>query len=227
MDKDKEHKTPPRGCDIEGYADLLNVHPDLLRELGLEDSPDYGESVRIPYYDETGAEVAARYRISIDGHDKFRVKKGQEPGLYGVNRLDGARRGNEIALVIGESDCIAFWAEGMPAVGLPTATGWDEALHARYFDGFQFINIVMNPRKGADAILAWLRESSIRKRAYLVSLPDDMDPADLRYADPMRFPDAWNDAADRAESWKEYAKRSETEAREAMKRAVYCPTPTC
>ena len=211
----------PRGCDIARYATKLRVSPDFLRDdLSCQDANAFGKSVRIPYYDETGTEIWSRFRIAVEGADKFRAKKGQHPALYGISRLDGVRANGEITIVIGESDCIALWFEGLPAIGLPTPMSWDEARMARHFDGFRRINVVLNPSKGADAILSWLRQSSIKERTYLVNLPGSLDPAALRLRNPMTFEETWNDALARAVSWPDYAKRSEIEARESYKHAA-------
>jgi hypothetical protein len=197
----------------------MQVPEDYLRELGLTDSDAHGRSVRIPYFDETGAEIGARFRIALEGPDKFRAPKKSRLGLYGISRLNAARSDTNIAIVVGESDCVALWFEGLSAIGLPTPSSWNEARDARYFDGFRRINVVLNPYN-AEAMLEWLRQSSIRHRTYLVSLPADNDPAALRLANPMHFEEAWNDALARALSWQDYAQRSALEAREEAKQAA-------
>jgi hypothetical protein len=207
-------------CTVAQLAKRLQVPESFLRELGIDDNSAHGHSVRISYFDETGAEVSTRFRIALEGPDKFRVPKGRQLALYGISRLNAARSDGVISIVVGESDCIALWFEGLSAIGLPTAASWNEARDARYFDGFRRINVVLSPYKGAEAVLDWLRQSSIRERTYLVSLPEDKDPATLRLANPMQFEETWNDALGRAIPWPEYAKRSALEVREAAKRAA-------
>jgi hypothetical protein len=159
-------------------------------------------------------------RIAVDGADKFRANKKTRLGLYGLQRLNDARHDGVISLLIGESDCIAMWFEGIPAIGLPTPRIWDEARDARFFDGFRRINVVLSPHKGQEAMLELIRHSSIRDRVYLVTLPLFKDPAALHFDSPVDFEERWNEAVSRAVPWPAYAKRSELEAREAAKQAA-------
>jgi hypothetical protein len=212
---------PKHGCDIARYAAKLRVSQEFLRGLSLADTDAHGGcSIRIPYMDENGVETAVRFRIALDGADKFRANKKTRLGLYGLQRLNDARCDGVISLVIGESDCIAMWFEGIAAIGLPTPRIWDEARDARYFDGFRRINVVLSPHKGQEAMLELIRHSSIRDRVYLVALALFDDPAALHFDSPVDFEPRWNEAVSRAVPWRTYAKRSELEAREAAKQAA-------
>src|SRR3954454_10466853 len=139
-------------CSVANYAARLNVGESFLRDpFGITDSKQYGASCRIPYFDETGHEVAIRYRIALDGTDKFRWARNAKPSLYGLQLINIARNSDEIAIVEGESDCITLWWEGCtPAVGLPGAASWREERDARYFDVFKKIFVVIEPDKGGE-----------------------------------------------------------------------------
>ena len=78
-----------------------------------------------------GAGVVVRFRIAVDGADKFRWRKGSKPCLYGLNRLRAACAIGAVTLVEGESDCHTLWRAGVPAIGLPGAATWRSALARR------------------------------------------------------------------------------------------------
>ena len=54
------------------------------RNLGLADIRLPQPALRIPYLDASGAEVAIRLRVGLNGPDKYRWKTGSKPALYGL-----------------------------------------------------------------------------------------------------------------------------------------------
>ena len=106
-------------------AEAKKLPIEFLRALGLRDEQrKSGRVVVIPYFDERGTEVARRYRLSLDGKNRFLWERGARVGLYGLNRLDDARRAGEVLLVEGESDCWTAWYHNIAALGVPGKSVW-------------------------------------------------------------------------------------------------------
>ena len=117
-----EHAAPAGPVTLAAYADAKRLDVELLRGHGLRDRKYLNEpAIRIPYMDESGAEVAVRFRIALSGKDKFRWAKGSRLLLYGLWRLAELRAAGYVILVEGESDSHTLWQHGLPALGVPGA----------------------------------------------------------------------------------------------------------
>jgi hypothetical protein len=206
----------PVGCTLEAYAKAKRLPVPFLKSLGLTDifylsAP----AVKIPYFDSAGAELAVRFRIALEGNDKFRWRKESKPLLYGLNRIGDARTAKNITIVEGESDCHTMWNAGFPAIGLPGAGNWNEERDASLFDGIEMIYVVIEPDKGGETIRGWIAKSKIRDRVRLVRITGFKDPSSLYLDDPNLFADRWSDAQDAAVSWRDEAEQEEKAARES------------
>jgi len=177
-------------------------------------------AVRVPYMAPDGTEAAVRFRVELekgDGGDRrFRWKSGAKPCLYGLERLEEARKAGSVLLVEGESDAHTLWYHGIPAIGIPGATNWNEVRDAGHLDGIDQIYVIVEPDKGGEAVSGWLATSAIRDRAWLVDLGELKDPSGLYLADPDRFVERLQGALDAAEPWRVRAAEIEdAERREA------------
>ena len=113
------------GLTLATLAEAKRLPVEFLRELGLRDvSRQRQPAVRIPYYDESGTEVAVRYRLALTGDRRFAWRSGTKVMPYGLDRLDAARRAGWVLVVEGESDCWVCWFHGIPALGLPGKSTW-------------------------------------------------------------------------------------------------------
>jgi hypothetical protein len=209
-----DHATAqPLGLTLEQCAAATALPVDFVRECGLSGMVMAGRpAVRIPYLGPSGEELAVRFRIALDG-DRFRWKSGSKPCLYGLNRIGDARAAGHVMLVEGESNVHTLWHNGIPAVGLPSATPWREDRDAEHFNGVGTIYVVIDSNKG-EQVRTWLRQSAIRARAKLVELPAK-EPSAMHIADPAGFKRAWQVALlgaipwaaveeeERAEEWAE------------------------
>jgi hypothetical protein len=192
---------PPTGCTVAEYAVAKRLPVDLLYGLGLRDMFYVGApAIRMPYIGQDGSEVAVRFRVSLEGDDRFRWRKGSKPQPYGLSRLEHARTAGYITLVEGESDCHTLWYEGIPALGLPGAASWQEEW-AELLDGIPIIYIVDEGDAGGRAIERWLRQSSIRSRVRAIRLYAVKDPSALYISDPERFHEHWQAAQASATPW--------------------------
>ena len=204
------------GCTLTEYADAKGLNADALGSFGISEMHYQGQlAVRIPYFSADGREAAVRFRIALQGKDKFRWRKGDKASLYGLNRLAAARESSEVAIVEGESDCHTLWQAGFPAIGLPGAGNWSEERDAATFDGIENVFVVIEPDNGGDTVRKWLAKSKIRDRARLVRLDGFKDPSALYCDDPARFDERWRAALDAAVPWRDEAGRERQEARGA------------
>ena len=146
-----------RACTLEAYAEAKGLPVDFLRSLGLSDAK-YADTpaVRMPYVDRDGHEQAVRFRISLDGEDKFRWKQRSKLCLYGLTRLRKARDLGYVVLVEGESCAQTLWYHEIPALGIPGANNWKDDRDAPELEGIGTVYVVIEPDKGGQTVLDWL-----------------------------------------------------------------------
>ena len=191
-----------RGCRLAEYAEAKRLPIGFLRGLGLSEMTyDGSPAVRIPYLDCSGAEIAVRYRLAMEGDDRFRWKSGTNPQLYGQDRLGEARTAGYVVVVEGESDSQTLWFHGIPALGIPGANNWREGRDAVHFDGIPTIFVVEEPDRGGETVRGWLTTSSVRDRVRLLSLGEHKDPSGLYLANPEQFCERFQAAMDKAVRW--------------------------
>jgi hypothetical protein len=205
-----------RGCTLAAYAEARHLNADTLRSFGISEMHYLDlPALRIPYYAADGEERAVRFRIALDGKDKFRWRRRDKALLYGLNRIAAARETGEVAIVEGESDCHTLWQAGFLAIGLPGAGNWNEERDAVTFDGIRTIFVIIEPDTGGDTVCKWLSASKVRDRVRLVRLNGFKDPSALFVDDPGRFAERWQAALDAAVPWRDEPERERQEARDA------------
>jgi len=196
------------GCTLGTYARAKRLPVGFLLSLGIRQITYLGSrALHIPYFGAAGEEPAIRFRIALDGLDRFRWKKGAKPRLYGLQKLAEARKAGSIAIVEGESDCHTLWHASFPAIGLPGASNWNEDRDAPLFEGIAIIYLVIEPDRGGEAALRWLATSRIRDRVRLARIGGFKDVSALYLDDPQRFADRWQAALDAAEPFAAVADR--------------------
>src|SRR5215216_396471 len=195
------------GCTLKEYSEMKKLPESFLRGLGLR-GVTYLEkpAVRIPYPDEEGQEAAVRFRVSLDGAEKFRWRSGNQPLPYGLRLLGEARASGFVVLVEGESDCHTLWFYEIPALGIPGARNWRDGW-ATYLDGIEKIYAVIEPDQGGDTFREQLtRCEAICERLHLLELDEHKDPSALHLADPDRFMERFEVALEDAKPWIELAR---------------------
>jgi DNA-binding transcriptional ArsR family regulator len=203
---------PEHGCTLKGYSEVKKLPESFLRGLGLKEIT-YSDkpAIRIPYPDEKGQEVAVRFRVSLDGSEKFRWRSGDKPRPYGLRLLEEARKAGYVVLVEGESDCHTLWCHEIPALGIPGASNWRDEW-ATYLDGLEKVYVVIEPDQGGDTLREKLISCApIRERLHLLELGDHKDPSALHLTDPDRFMERFRVALEKAKPWVEL-ERAEAEA---------------
>jgi hypothetical protein len=219
---------PKHGCTLEGYSEEKKLPIDFLRGLGLRDVIYLEKpAVRIPYPDEEGQETAVRFRVSLDGAEKFRWRSGDKPRPYGLGLLVEARKAGFVVLVEGESDCHTLWFYEIPALGIPGASNWRDGW-ATYLDGIEKIYAVIEPDQGGDTLREKLTGcEAIRERLYLLDLGKHKDPSALHLANQSRFKERFEIALEDAKPWteleREQAEATSHEAWEQCKELANAP----
>ncbi len=151
-----------RACTLDAYSEAKGLPVEFLRSLGLSDAK-YADrpAVRMPYVDTDGHEQAVRFRIALDGDDKFRWKKRSKLCLYGLSRLRKARELGYVVLVEGESCAQTLWYHQIPALGIPGANCWKDDRDAPELEGISTAYVVIEPDKGGQTVLNWLAGSML------------------------------------------------------------------
>jgi hypothetical protein len=183
-----------------------------LRDVTYMDKP----AVRIPYPDEEGQVVAVRFRVTLNGTERFRWRSGDKPTPYGLRLLEEARKAGYVVLVEGESDCHTLWYHEIPALGIPGASNWRDGW-ASYLDGIEKVYAVIEPDQGGQTLREKLMAcEAIRNRLHLVELGEHKDSSTLHLADPEKFTIRFEAALENAKPWTELKSvEAEAAAREA------------
>jgi hypothetical protein len=198
------------GCTLAGYAQAKRLPIEFLRSLGLTEITYLGApAIRIPYYGVSGGEAAVRFRTTLEkaAPNRFRWRRGAKVCLYGLSRLVDARKVGFAVLVEGESDCHTLWLHGFSAIGLPGNTNWNELRDAPLLAEIPTIYVAIEPDKGGETVMKWLRNSSIAPRAKLVRMKSAKDASALYLADPDGFAAAFQRELDDAEPFCAIRKR--------------------
>jgi hypothetical protein len=207
---------PAQGCTLAQYAHAKRLPVDFLRSLGLQDMTYMQRpAIRIPYRNVDGQDVAVQFRLSLTGADRFRWRKGSTPCLYALWRIKEVWTRTMVVLCEGPSDVQTLWFHHIPALGLPSATGWKDAW-VPLFDGIATIYVVLEPDQGGEAVLKAIGASKLRNRVRLITLPPTIkDPSALYLADPPQFIARWLALVQSAVPWGQRAARQRQAAGKA------------
>ena len=208
------------GLTLDEYANAKGLDVTFLADgLGLYDDRYAGApAVAIPYRDYAGEGVAFRYRLALEGPDRFRWRKGDKPILYGVDRLPD---GGTIALVEGESDAQTLWQHGIAAVAVPGANQWNDRRDASLLEKYEAIYTVIENDAGGDALARALANSRLAGRIKVVSAGRFKDASALYLSDPKAFEDRWNQIVGKALPLKDAMEDRHRRERAVLRRASF------
>ena len=123
---DPKMEGTPMPLTLADYAAAKGLPIYFLASLGVgEETTRNGPRLRIPYQDQDGGEVIARFRHELKGKG-FSWPEGSVGRLvlYGQNRLPSAREAGHVVIVEGESDAQTLWFNDLPlSASRPRATG--------------------------------------------------------------------------------------------------------
>lgn len=177
-----------RPCTLDDYADYVKLPVGFLEGLGLSEVRYGGKpAVRMPYLDASGENaLLTRFRVSLYGKPKVKTKKGDKHHLYGLWRLDEARKAGYCWLFEGESDSQTAWFHGEPAAGIPGANGW-KTEWAEDLEGIRRLYFVVEDEAGEVCWKKLAATPEIRERLYRVELEGAKDVSELHKQDPEQF----------------------------------------
>jgi hypothetical protein len=190
-------------CTLEGYAEAKKLPVEFLKKLGLRDAMYQGtQAVRIPYHATDRSETTVRYRLALEksseGDDRFKWRSGSKTSLYGLERLEEARKKGYVVLVEGESDAHTLWYHGIPALGIPGVDTWKQRW-ADHLEGFEKVYVVVEPDGGGKTLKNKLCATpGLVERLHPVSLGEHKDASGLHVADPERFEERFGAALEEA-----------------------------
>ncbi len=190
-------------CTLEGYAEAKRLPVEYLKALGLRDAKYQGsQAVRIPYYSPDGAETAVRFRLALEksggGDLRFKWRGGSKAALYGLERLEEARKAGHVVLVEGESDAQTLWHHGIPTLGVPGADTW-KPRWAEHLEGVERVYAVVEPDGGGETLKRKLSATpDLSKRLHLDNLGAHKDATAMHVAAPERFEERYGDALEEA-----------------------------
>jgi len=136
---DIEHNSNMNYYTLQQYADEKKLGVNYLRNTLHLETDEKGKSIKIPYFDDEGTQIAVRYRNNPKSKTRFYWGKNSKSNLYGLDFLP--RFPNEyVILVEGESDCHCCWTDEVYAVGVPGAKNFKKE-YAKLFERFEKIYI--------------------------------------------------------------------------------------
>jgi DNA-binding transcriptional ArsR family regulator len=176
------------------YARAKGLDAEKLRAWGLTDLQ--GGGIEIPYRNTDGETACMRYRLALEGENRFRWRQGDAPILYGLWRWSEWQDTDALYLCEGETDTLTLWHADLPALGIPGAGVW-KAAWWREVEGFARIVVIPdNDTAGAGLVqrLAETCPESIQERVQVLQLPEGVKDANELWqqvdADPERFKEA-------------------------------------
>ena len=156
-----------------------------------------------------------RFRISLNGTEKFRWRSGDKPCLYGLGLLEEGRKAGYVVLVEGESDCHTLWYHDIPASGVPGATSWRNEWSSA-LERIEKVYVVVEPDQGGEALWERLSGSGLKERLFRVKLKGAKDVSELHLESPEEFGECFEEALREAVAWLDIA---ESEAKERVRQA--------
>ncbi len=122
---------PRPGCTLSAYAAAKQLPEAFLASLGISEISYQGRpAVRMPYVGSDGAEVAVRFRLEAERgvgiEQPLPLEARREALPLRLGMLAAAREQGHVVLVEGESDAQTLLYQGIPALGVPGASSWQE-----------------------------------------------------------------------------------------------------
>jgi len=159
------------------YARVKGLDAERLRAWGLTDLQAGG--IEIPYRNADGEIACIRYRLALEGENRFRWRQGDTPILYGLWRLGEWAGSDTLYLCEGETDTLTLWHAGLPALGIPGATAWRERWW-REVEAFPRIVAIPDADQAGSQLVEKLQATcplELTERVYVLQLPDGIKDA--------------------------------------------------
>ncbi|HEY5521119.1 MAG TPA: hypothetical protein VIK08_10700 [Candidatus Limnocylindrales bacterium] len=140
------------GLTLAELAVAKGLPEDFLHGHGLRDDWYYGQpAVAMEYRTAEGARAYDRWRIALTG-DRFRQPAGVTLIPYGLDKLMTEGNPPSIVLCEGETDALTCWLQGIPALGIPGASSFQDAW-ASYIDAL-LVYVIQEPDIGGQTLVS-------------------------------------------------------------------------
>jgi DNA primase (bacterial type) len=159
------------------YARVKGLDAERLRAWGLTDLQAGG--IEIPYRNADGEIACIRYRLALEGENRFRWRQGDTPILYGLWRLGEWAGSDTLYLCEGETDALSLWHAGLPALGIPGATAWRERWW-REVEAFPRIVAIPDADQAGSQLVEKLQATcplELTERVQVLQLPEGVKDA--------------------------------------------------
>ncbi len=158
-------------------ANAKRVDAEKLTAWHVRELPDGG--IEILYLTREGELHAVRYRLALEGENRFKWRRGDTPILYGLWRLPEWGDADTIYLCEGESDTWTLWHADLPALGIPGASMWKPEWWRNLW-AFRRIVIIPDADQAGGQLVEKLALSCpdhLRERVQVLQLPDGIKDA--------------------------------------------------
>ena len=121
---ERQPATPPAPpLTLAALATAKRLDAEKLRAWHVRELPDGG--IEIPYLTRENKQHAVRYRLALEGDNRFKWRKSDTAILYGLWRLREWTSRDTLHVCEGESDTWTLWHADLPALGVPSANIWN------------------------------------------------------------------------------------------------------
>jgi DNA-binding MarR family transcriptional regulator len=158
-------------------ANAKRVDAEKLTAWHVRELPDGG--IEILYLTREGELHAVRYRLALEGENRFKWRRGDTPILYGLWRLPEWGDADTIYLCEGESDTWTLWHADLPALGIPGASMWKPEWWRNLW-AFRRIVIIPDADQAGGQLVEKLALSCpdyLRERVQVLQLPEGVKDA--------------------------------------------------
>jgi DNA-binding transcriptional ArsR family regulator len=158
-------------------ANAKRVDAEKLTAWHVRELPDGG--IEILYLTREGELHAVRYRLALEGENRFKWRRGDTPILYGLWRLPEWGDADTIYLCEGESDTWTLWHADLPALGIPGASMWKPEWWRNLW-AFRRIVIIPDADQAGGQLVEKLTLSCpdhLRERVQVLQLPEGVKDA--------------------------------------------------
>jgi DNA-binding MarR family transcriptional regulator len=162
---------------LAALADAKRLDAEKLIAWHVRELPDGG--IEILYLTREVELHAVRYRLALEGDNRFKWRKGDTAILYGLWRLGEWAGSDTLYLCEGETDTLTLWHAGLPALGIPGATAWREAWW-REVEAFPRIVAIPDADQAGSQLVEKLQATcplELTERVYVLQLPDGIKDA--------------------------------------------------
>ena len=180
------------GASIKALVAAKSLDADwVTKTLGWTDTTYRGfggpvPAIQMPYLTEDGTPMKGRYRVGVDGPEKFRWETGAKASEspYGLQFLHRAEEEGRIILVEGETDFATLSFHRFPAMGVPGATLFSPMM-AEKIAGLK-VYLWKEPDQGGLTFLRKVLE--LLPEVSVISTPEAKDACELARLYGDKFP---------------------------------------